>query len=147
MRRIGLTLLAVILAAACGNEAKDEGPWLGANETTGSAQHPGSPGGEAVVPEATAGTTVVVILGDGRIALRESAIPRGPAVLTITNGGKGIHDLHVEGPGVQKATDGPIDPGGSRSVSVELQPGTYTLYCPVPGHRDAGEETTFTAGR
>ncbi len=33
---------------------------------------------------------------------------------------------------------------GKTSVSAELAPGTYTFYCTVPGHREAGMEGTLT---
>ena len=33
--------------------------------------------------------------------------------------------------------------GGSRSVTVKLKAGTYTFYCSVPGHRQAGMEGTL----
>jgi plastocyanin len=31
-----------------------------------------------------------------------------------------------------------VNPGHSTSVLVKLRKGTYTFYCPVPGHRAAG---------
>jgi Copper binding proteins, plastocyanin/azurin family len=35
-------------------------------------------------------------------------------------------------------------PGRPRSGKVELQPGEYTIYCTIPGHRAAGMEATLT---
>jgi uncharacterized cupredoxin-like copper-binding protein len=38
-----------------------------------------------------------------------------------------------------------LDPGKSGSLTVTLKPGTYLLYCNVPGHYLAGMWTTITA--
>jgi plastocyanin len=34
--------------------------------------------------------------------------------------------------------------GGSKTVTLPLKAGTYTFYCSVPGHRQAGMEGTLT---
>jgi uncharacterized cupredoxin-like copper-binding protein len=53
------------------------------------------------------------------------------------------HGIAIEGKGVDK--DGNVvQPGGTSTVTVALKPGTYTYYCPVPGHRKAGMEGTLT---
>ena len=53
------------------------------------------------------------------------------------------HGVAVEGNGVDK--DGQtVQPGGKSTVTVNLKPGTYEFYCPVPGHKAAGMEGTLT---
>jgi uncharacterized cupredoxin-like copper-binding protein len=146
-------LLTLLLTVACRKETPEEKntPWLGTTtDTSGtapdtaSATHPGSPGGTAIVPDVTAGTTVLVMLNDNSIAVREQAIPPGPAVLTVENRGSDVHNLFIEGPGVSVAAGDAIDEGKSATTEVTFQPGTYTLYCPLGDHRTNGEQVQIT---
>ena len=51
--------------------------------------------------------------------------------------------LSIEGNGVD--VDGKTVGKGEKSIaSADLKPGTYTFYCPVPGHEDAGMKGTLT---
>jgi plastocyanin len=53
------------------------------------------------------------------------------------------HGVSIQGNGVQQ--DGSIVAAGKTStVTATLKKGTYTFYCPVPGHRQAGMEGTLT---
>jgi uncharacterized cupredoxin-like copper-binding protein len=53
------------------------------------------------------------------------------------------HGIAVEGNGVDK--DGPsVGPGQTSTLTAALKPGTYTFYCPVPGHKAAGMKGTLT---
>ena len=53
------------------------------------------------------------------------------------------HGISIEGNGVDQ--DGPIVAAGKTStVTATLKKGTYTFYCPVPGHKQAGMEGTLT---
>jgi uncharacterized cupredoxin-like copper-binding protein len=36
-----------------------------------------------------------------------------------------------------------IEPGQTLETTVTLQPGTYTIYCSLPGRRDAGMIATL----
>jgi hypothetical protein len=108
---------------------------------TSGATNPGSPGGAKLVPETQAGTTVLVALNDGSIAVTNSdAIPPGPAVFTVTNGTSNVHNLFIDGPGVQQAAGDDMPAGKTTSFQVNLKPGKYTLYCPILDHRTKGEQ-------
>lgn len=146
-------LLTSLLAVACREETPEEKKttWLGTStDTSGTAPdtatatHPASPGGTAVVPEVAAGTTVLVMLNDNSIAVREQSIPAGPAVLTIENRGTDVHNLFVEGPGLNAAAGDAIPEGRSANMDITFQAGTYTLYCPVGDHRTNGEQVQVT---
>jgi uncharacterized cupredoxin-like copper-binding protein len=47
------------------------------------------------------------------------------------------HAIAIEGNGVNSAGS-TVEPGGTSTVTVTLKKGTYTFFCPVPGHRQAG---------
>ena len=53
------------------------------------------------------------------------------------------HGIAIEGNGVDR--DGPtVAPGKTSTVTASLKKGTYTYYCPVPGHKQAGMTGTLT---
>ena len=53
------------------------------------------------------------------------------------------HNIALEGQGVDE--QGPVvQKGGKSEVEADLKPGSYTFYCSVPGHREAGMEGTLT---
>jgi uncharacterized cupredoxin-like copper-binding protein len=65
----------------------------------------------------------------------------GTVTFTYRNDGSINHTLlvdDVDGFKLEVTANGDEDQG-----SVELEPGTYTLYCDVPGHREAGMEATL----
>jgi len=37
-----------------------------------------------------------------------------------------------------------VSTGGQSKVTVNLKAGTYTFFCPVPGHEQAGMKGTLT---
>jgi uncharacterized cupredoxin-like copper-binding protein len=61
------------------------------------------------------------------------------------NDGQAEHALEIEGNGVEAKTE-TIGAGESASVTVDLQPGTYTMFCPVGNHRDLGMEGQISVG-
>ena len=53
------------------------------------------------------------------------------------------HDISIKGNGVDEQGN-MVASGGVSTVTVDLKPGTYTFYCSVPGHEEAGMKGTLT---
>lgn len=75
----------------------------------------------------------------------EIAVPAGPVKVTLRNEGTQLHTLLVEGQPKFKKLE-TAGNGESKSGTLEVGPGTYTLYCEVAGHRAAGMLTTLKVG-
>ena len=132
MSRIHLTFalaLTAILAMACPSKHNEVAKPLGNPGTeSADATNPASPGGTALVPETKAGETVLVTISDGTInVVNPDQVAPGPAVFTITNASQNVHNLFIDGPGVQKAAGNDMPAGAVANVNVDLQVGKYTL--------------------
>lgn len=66
----------------------------------------------------------------------------GSITIDFTNMSSLPHDVTIEGNGASGATDQITD--STTSTTVDLDPGTYTFFCSVDGHRAAGMEGTLT---
>ena len=72
-----------------------------------------------------------------RFSVSTIRVRHGKVTLKMSNPSSLPHAIAVDGHGVDK--DGKtVHKGGTSTVTVRLKKGTYTFYCPVPGHRAAG---------
>jgi hypothetical protein len=99
----------------------------------------------ALVPLALAqeDNMVEVTLVDGQINMVDS-LPTGPTTFMITNEGTHEHGFEIEGNGIEEELDPTLQPGESGTLEVDLQPGTYEVYCPVANHREEGMTMQLT---
>ena len=107
----------------------------GAAATTLAAAVPASDARRAPAP-------VTAELSEWTIRLSAATVPAGPVAITVTNGGSIPHALEVEGHGTERETP-LIQPGASATLTLDLEPGTYEVYCPVgvDSHKKLGMET------
>lgn len=102
-----------------------------------------APAAEAPPTEgAAAGTTVDVSLDDFVINMPDR-LPAGAITFNVTNVGERLHNLEIEGQGVEAVLPQDLESGQSGSMTVELAPGEYTVYCPVGQHADRGMMMTL----
>jgi plastocyanin len=136
MTRRALPLLLLLATFALGLAACG-----GGNEaaTTSSAATTAPSGGGG-------GGSTVKIAADPSGALKFDTTSleatAGKVTIDFTNDSSLSHDVKIEGNGVSGEGTDQVT-GGSTSAAVDLQPGTYTFYCSVDGHRAAGMEGTL----
>lgn len=87
------------------------------------------------------GTPVEVVARDIEFSKDAYEAAAGTVDVRYRNEGNTIHTLVIEGVDgfkLEVATNGDEDEG-----AVNLEAGSYVVYCDVPGHRDAGMEATL----
>jgi plastocyanin len=118
--RTTLTLLAAsFVLAACGGDGGDD------------AGATGGDGGD--------GGVVTIEAGDLYFDPEEASASAGTVEFELVNVGAVEHDIVIE-----EADDTEVaraDGGETATGSIELEAGTYTYYCSIPGHRAAMEGT------
>lgn len=78
-----------------------------------------------------------------KIALPSKTVQAGSYSFEVKNDGKIDHDFVVKGNGVDEKTT-TIAAGDSATLMVDLKPGSYDVYCSIPGHKQAGMDAKLT---
>jgi len=124
---LALLLSAGALAATgCGGDDSSSSSGGSSGGTGTSSSSSSSSGG--------GGLTVTADPG-GAISWDKTSLDAkaGKVTIKLVNDSQTPHAIEVEGNGVEKKT--PEVTGGSKDLTVDLKPGTYEFYCPVPGHK------------
>ncbi len=116
-------------------------PAVSSKATTGTPPPPSSPAAGATT------TTALKLAAEpgGQLSYdtKQLTAKAGRVTITMTNMSPVEHNVTIaKGATVLGATT--TFQGGSRTLTLNLKPGTYTFYCSVPGHRQAGMEGTLT---
>ncbi|HEX8001655.1 MAG TPA: plastocyanin/azurin family copper-binding protein [Mycobacteriales bacterium] len=130
-------------AAGCSLPAAEEAK----ARTNADAAH-GSP--FPTLAPSQAGAPTLDIVAPGHEAVWEKSeytAKAGVVNIAFSSLQKSNHNLNLVGPGAPYPLLWGVDagsPANKLTHSVELQKGTYTFYCSVQGHRQAGMQGTIT---
>lgn len=126
------TSLALLLSA-CHAPRSDRG-----DGGTGAAG-----GGMKQVNPAAMRNDVDVQLREMEIVMPRT-LPEGSTSFRVRNTGTMVHSFEVEGQGIERKLDQPLQPNEQATLQVDLQPGRYRVYCPVDQHGARGMELQLT---
>ncbi|MCC6222987.1 MAG: cupredoxin domain-containing protein [Thermoleophilia bacterium] len=129
---VAAALATLGLAAGCGGGDGEE-----AAPATTTAAGEGSGGAPATTIELVADPGGALVFD-----VTELEAPAGEVAIVLANDSPLPHDVSIEGDGIDLR--GETFTGGTRTTVATLEPGTYTFYCSVPGHRAGGMEGTLT---
>lgn len=137
-RRGALSILAAAaitsLVAGCGGSS-------GSAATASTATQ----GGSSTQSQASTGATVLNIQASAsELAFVPNTLsaPAGRITIRMTNPSQLQHSIALAVNGI--APGAIVGHGGVSQVTANLRPGTYTFYCTVPGHRQAGMTGTLS---
>jgi len=121
-----------------------------ASPVQGQAGAEGETGGEATSEappseKGSAATTLKLAAEPNKIAFdtTELTAKAGKVTIDFDNPSPLEHDVAIEQNGKQIAISETLAEGET-SVSANLEPGTYTFLCTIPGHAEAGMQGTLT---
>jgi plastocyanin len=106
--------------------------------TTGTPIPPSSPAAKPTTLKLAANPA-----GQLSFNTKQLSAKAGKLTIDFANASPVEHDVTIaQGSSVLGAT--PVFTGGSKALTLSLKPGSYTFYCSVPGHRQAGMEGTLS---
>jgi plastocyanin len=137
--------LASVALVACGSSS---------DSTTTTSSSSGEEGGGGAAAESGkesggegGGSTVKVEAdpnGELAFTTTKASAKAGEVTIDFNNPQSLTHDVAIEDSSGKEVGKTELTGQGETSATVNLKPGTYTYYCTVPGHREAGMEGTLT---
>ena len=127
--------------AGCGGGGDDNNNTSAETSGGGATQASTTAGGGG----AGSGQTVELTAVDYKFDPSDPSVKSGEVTFDLKNDGQQPHSLEIEDVnGQDQEIEGDVSPGQSGTLKVNLPPGKYEFYCPVPGHKELGMEGDIT---
>lgn len=151
MHKLSMLTLAVGLLALAGCGSSSSSTSSSASTPTSTAATPTTTSTSSTPAPAAGGTSAGQTLAlaanpEGELKYNTTSLTAkaGKVSIDFTNMASLSHNVTVESSSGAQVGATPTFQGGSKTLSLNLKPGTYKFFCSVPGHRMAGMEGTLT---
>jgi plastocyanin len=126
--------VAAYVGSVAGKPGKDTGLLASVGTTNNASKVAAEKAGKLTIPADPTGALAYVF--------GKATASAGKVTFAMPNQAPIQHDIAIKGPVNGK---GPIvGNGGTSTFTATLKPGTYTFFCTVPGHEQAGMKGTLT---
>jgi plastocyanin len=148
MKKVGAFLVLAIAAlalVACGSSSNSSSS---TTETSGGESQ--AEQGGAAKEESSSGSSSSSLKfeadpnGELAYTSTKETAKAGKVTVEFKNPQALTHDVAIENSAGEEVGATELIADGSDTTTVDLKPGTYTYFCTVPGHREAGMEGTLT---
>jgi plastocyanin len=144
-------LIGLLVLAGCGSSSSSTSSSASTPETTASApaETTSSTSSSSAAPAPSSGGSSKLSLSankEGQLSYNTKTLSAkaGAVSIAFENASPVGHNVTIESSSGETVGATPTFQGGSKTVSLNLKPGTYKFFCSVPGHRQAGMEGTIT---
>jgi plastocyanin len=137
--------LAALALVACGSSSDNSST---TTATSGGSESTAGQGGGAKEESSGGSASTLKFEADpnGELAYTTTTATAkaGKVTVDFNNPQALTHDVAIENAQGEEVGATELIASGEDSTTVDLKPGTYTYFCTVPGHREAGMEGTLT---
>lgn len=138
--------IASLALVACGSSSDNSSS---ETATSGGSNESGAESGGAAPKESSGGGGSTVKFeadpgGELAYTTKSATAKAGEVTVEFNNPQALTHDVAIETSSGEEVGATELIAEGSDTTTVNLKPGTYTYFCTVPGHREAGMEGTLT---
>lgn len=126
-----LSIVAAVAVGACTPSLASQPPTSSASTSSG--------------PAASADVSATIQVMDFKLDPATITVKGTVLSLAVTNNGPTIHNVTIrQGSGPELFGTADLKAGESETVVHAIAPGTYVLYCDLPGHESLGVVGTLT---